>query len=69
MKSITSREQRLRREAKRQGLIATKGRKTTPYPDGLMIVDASTNCICAGGYPIPYCFSLEEAESYVYETE
>lgn len=52
MNDILKREQKLRRAARRQGLIATKGRKTTPYPDGWMIIDASTNCVCAGGYPI-----------------
>ena len=69
MTSISMREQRLRREAKKQGLIATKGRKCNPYPDGWMIVDANTNFICAGGYPMPYNLTLEEAESYIFETD
>ena len=68
-KSISAREQRLRRAAKRQGLIATKGRKTIPYPDGWMIVDGWTNTICAGAWPTAYSLSLEEAEAYIYETE
>ena len=69
MNNTLKREQKLRRAARRQGLVATKGRKTSPYPDGWMIIDASTNCVCAGGYPIAYCLALEEAECYIFETD
>lgn len=64
-----SREQKLRRAAKRQGLIAMKSRKSPIYQfgSGWMIVDANTNIVVWGGSPIPYCLSLEEAETYIYE--
>ncbi|MCR5137786.1 MAG: hypothetical protein K6C12_12005 [Oscillospiraceae bacterium] len=64
-----SREQKLRRAARRQGLVAMKGRSNEGYSfcTGWMIVDANTNFVVCGGSPIPYCLSLEEAESYIYE--
>lgn len=66
-----SREQKLRRAARRQGLIAMKSRKSPLYQfgfgSGWMIVDANTNIVVWGVSPIPYCLSLEEAETYVYE--
>lgn len=58
-----SREQKLRRAAQRQGMIAMKGRGKN---ERWMIVDANTNFICAGGTPTPFCLSLEEAENYIY---
>lgn len=61
-----SREQKLRRAAKRQGLIAQKGRGAD---DGWWIIDASTNTVCAGALPTPFSLSLEEAEAYVYESD
>ena len=65
---LKSREQKLRRTAKRQGLIAMKNRKAAAYNfgPGWMIIDANTNGVYAGGQPIPYSLSLEEAEGYVY---
>ena len=58
-----SREQKLRREARRQGLIAQKGRGGN---DGWMIIDLQTNRIEAGATPEPFSLSLEEAEEYIY---
>ena len=62
-----SREQKLRRTAKRQGLIAVKGKRFANMGKGWMIVEAATNSICAGDFPFAYCLSLEEAEAYIYE--
>ena len=64
-----SKEQKLRRAAKRKGLIAMKSRNEPIYNfgSGWMIVDANTNFVVCGGSPIPYCMSIEEAESYIYE--
>ena len=61
-----SREQKLRRAAKRQGLIAQKGR-SEPY--GWWIIDASTNTVCAGALPTPFSLSLEEAEAYIFGSD
>lgn len=62
-----SREQRLRRAAKRQGMIARKGRNVqiADCPVGWMIVDASTNIALAGCSPYEFSLSLEEAEAYI----
>lgn len=62
-----SREQKLRRAARRRGLIATKSRNQYAWDCGYgwMIIDGNTNGVCAGGLPIPYSLSLEEAEAYV----
>ena len=63
-----SREQKLRRAARRQGMIATKGKPPVSFPSpGWMLIDANTNSVALGGYPVPYCMSLEEAEMYIYE--
>ena len=58
-----SREQKLRRAAQRQGLIAQKGRSRE---DGWMIINGWTNAVECGATPDAYCLSLEEAEEYVY---
>jgi hypothetical protein len=63
MTTETTRENRLRRMAKRQGLYITKSRTS----DGYMLVDANINCIVAGGSPIPYNLSLDDVESYLRE--
>ena len=72
MATEKSREQKLRREARRQGLIATKGRNVhnagypvNDFPVGWMIVDAATNIAIAGHSPYEYSLSLEEAEAYI----
>ena len=67
--TVKSREQKLRRAARRKGLIAMKSRKqhVFGFGAGWMIVDANTNFVVCGGSPIAYSLSLEAAEAYVYE--
>ena len=59
-----SREQKLRRDALRNGLRAQKG-KASVDETGWMIIDENTNAVIAGNNPVPYTLSLEEAEEYV----
>lgn len=59
-----SREQKLRRAAKRVGLIATKG-SGAGGDSGWMIIEENSNVVYAGGAPVAYSLSLEEAEEYV----
>ena len=60
-----SREQKLRRVAKRQGLCAQKGRDIAGF-SGWMLIDYYYNAVVAGADPFAYSLSLEEAEAYVY---
>lgn len=59
---------RLRRMAERQGLSLAKSRRRDPNAvdfGGFMLLDASTNSVVAGGDPIPYSLSLDEAEAWL----
>lgn len=60
-----SREQKLRRAAKRQNLYATKNRNV--YGESGWMIIGYNNIAIEGYLPVPYCMSLEEAEAYVYE--
>ena len=60
-----SREQKLRREAKRRGLYASKNRNDYGQP-GWMILNRN-NIAEAGYLPVSWSLTLEEAEKYVYE--
>lgn len=59
-----SREQKLRREAEKQGMYATKG-KNEWGGTGWMIMGPN-NLPLAGDRPVACCLSLEEAEKFVY---
>ena len=56
-----SREKALRRSAKKVGLRASKGICCADI-SGWMLTDLNTNTVVAGGDPIPYCLTLEQAE-------
>jgi hypothetical protein len=61
-------ENRLRRMARRQGLVLQKSRRRDfrAYDyGGWMIVDAQTNMVEAGGHPTAYSLSLTEVEEYL----
>ena len=60
-----SREQKLRRMAARQGLIACKGKRPLNFGSGWMIVDQTNNMAVSGIYPYEFSLSLEEAEAYI----
>ncbi len=66
--TLKSREQKLRRHALRQGLIATKGKDSYGL-DGWMI--CNFNNFIEAGYDgnSGYTMSLENAESYIAEEE
>lgn len=59
-----SRENKLRRTARKKGYYATKG-KDACGGDGWMILDRHNN-IAIAGYSPEYSMSLEEAEAFVY---
>jgi hypothetical protein len=59
-------ENRLRRMARRQGLLLQKSRRRDirAYDyGGWMIIDAETNAVVDGGSPIAYSLSLSDVES------
>lgn len=53
--------QNLRREAQKLGLVINK------KDDGYMIVDAATNAVVAGGTPIPYALTFDQAKQDIEE--
>lgn len=55
-----SQEHALRRKALKAGLRATKGICCADIK-GWMLTDLNTNTVVAGGDPIPYCLTLEQA--------
>ena len=61
-----NREQKLKRDAEKKGMQATKG-KNSYGVEGWMIVDSNTNAAIGGCYPTAYSFTLEEAEAFVAE--
>lgn len=62
-----SREQKLRRAARRQNLIAMKG-KNEWGTTGWMII--GYNNIAIEGYsPVPFNLTIEEAEAYIYGSD
>ncbi len=67
----TSRDEaRVRRKARRAGLVLRKSRTRTPEaPDfGLYhLVDPYDNVMFAGGYPFAFSLTLEEAEALLDE--
>jgi hypothetical protein len=62
------RENRLRRMAKRQGLMVVKSRRRDPRAidyGGYMILDARTNLVVAGGSPQAFSLDLDEVEDHL----
>jgi hypothetical protein len=62
------RENRLRRVAKRQGLVLQKSRQRNPHAvgyGGYILVDIATNGVMLGAGPWFYCASLEDVEAYL----
>lgn len=61
-------ENRVRRLAARQGLQLLKSRRRDPLAidfGGYMLTDAASNAVVAGGAPLPYSMSLDDAEAWV----
>jgi hypothetical protein len=62
--TVAARESRLRRLARRQGLMMLKSRRAADA--GLYaLVDISTNCIAFGSGPIGFDAELADIEAYL----